>query len=157
MAERPVALLCAMFANANRDSKKRPKAYDPWDFWQFGDRPDGDAPFNAATGAAAIELRRRDLLPDVVLSVWPQLVASVEEGKGAPDVVALSSDDGTVWVLAPTFEASGIRGGLVAVMGQQSGLVMLRDVDRKLLTYEVRLPERNCCGWVSSGHLLLGT
>jgi hypothetical protein len=72
-----------------------------------------------------------------------------------PEVRALHSDDEAVWVLAPVWEASGIRGGLVLVRGQISGVTVLRDMDRPLLTYQLQVPQRPGFGWIEAGCLLL--
>jgi hypothetical protein len=37
-----------------------------------------------------------------------------------------------------------------------SGEVLVRDLDRPILTYRLVLPERQGCGWVATGELLAG-
>jgi hypothetical protein len=83
------------------------------------------------------------------------VLASAADGTRMPEVRALHSDDDAVWVLAPVWEATGIRGGLVLVKGQISGSVLLRDLDRPLLTHQLQLPERPGFGWIEAGCLLL--
>jgi hypothetical protein len=76
------------------------------------------------------------------------------EAARVPEVRALRSDDQTVWIVAPQWEGTACRGGLVAVGTDLSGEVLVRDLDRPILTYRLVLPERQGCGWVATGELL---
>lgn len=73
-----------------------------------------------------------------------------------PEVRALVSDDEQVWVIAPQWEGANIR-GLVCVGDYIHGPILLRDVDRKLLTYRLNLPRRPdaAAGWVEAARLLV--
>jgi hypothetical protein len=48
-----------------------------------------------------------------------------------------------------------VRCGLVAVHGAIHGPVLLRDIDRKLLSYRLVLPQQKGFGWLQAGLLLL--
>lgn len=156
--ELPVAQLTALMANVNRDPKKS-KPFSASDFLFFRDDVEGDskAVFSAEVAAVALALRHEQQAPELLLTVWPQVLASATEGGKVPEVRALRSDDGMVWVLAPKWEGKNVRGGLVLVRGQIRGSVRLRDLDRGLLTYDVKLPERPGFGWIEAGTLLTAT
>jgi len=49
-----------------------------------------------------------------------------------------------------------VRGGLVAVRGQLSGRIVLRELDRPLIRHAVRLPARKGFGWLEADLLLAG-
>lgn len=58
-------------------------------------------------------------------------------------------------MVAPKFEGENVR-GLVCVGDYIHGPILLRDVDRSLMTYRLNLPHRPdaAAGWVEAGHLL---
>jgi hypothetical protein len=60
-------------------------------------------------------------------------------------------------VLAPTWEGGNIRGGLVGCHGLNAGTITIRDLDRQLLTWTVKVPQRNHGGWIEADLLLAGT
>jgi len=74
-----------------------------------------------------------------------------------PSPRALHSDDNAVWVLAPKWESANVRGGLVLVRGRISGSITVRDLDKPLLSYTFKLPERPGFGWMEAGCLLVAT
>lgn len=154
-AELPIACFQALFANANRDSKSKP--FSPEDFTVFKRREETEARLSPATGAALIALQAEGTLHPLLLSCWNDAVQSVPKGASTPEVRALVSHDRNVWVVAPSWEGANIR-GLVCVADFIHGPVVLRDIDRRLMTYEVRLPRRGdaAAGWIEAGHLLLG-
>lgn len=148
------AQLCALLANINRDPKKG-KPFTLQDFMLFGHDQKPDRLLSAEVAAVALALKHEDRCPPLLVAAWNQVLASAAEGTRMPEVRALHSDDEAVWVLAPTREATGIRGGLVLVKGQISGTVVLRDLDRPLLTHQLVLPSRPGFGWIEAGCLLL--
>jgi hypothetical protein len=148
------AQLCALMANINRDPKKG-KAFELKDFQLFARDRENDREFSPEVAAVALALRHEDKAPPLLLACWPQVLSSAGEGTRMPTVRALHSDDDALWILAPAWEASGIRGGLVLVRGRISGVVTVRDLDRPLLTYRLRLPSRQGFGWIEAGCLLL--
>lgn len=155
LAELPVAALQALTANINRDPKKG-QPFTLQDFCLLGEsQGKAEAVFSAKTAAVALSLRAENQLPALLLTAWPQLLASAKDKVNPPEVRALKSDDETVWVLAPTWEGKHVRGGLVAVKGQISGTVLLRDVDRPLARYKLQIPARAGFGWLEAGLLLL--
>lgn len=92
----------------------------------------------------------------MLLTVWPQVLASVKEGVSVPKVRAFRSKGGEVWILAPSWEGANCRGGLVLVRGQISGRMVVFDLDRPLISYSLNVPERKGYGWIEAGLLLAG-
>ena len=154
LQEMPVAQLAALLANINRDPKKG-KPFSLQDFQLFASEQKAERQFSAEVAAVALALKHEDRCPPLLTACWAQVLASAADGTRMPEVRALHSDDDAVWVLAPAWEASGIRGGLVLVRGQISGTVVLRDLDRPLLTHQLQLPVRPGFGWIEAGCLLL--
>lgn len=154
LAELPIAAHSALLANIHRDPAKG-KPFRPLDFclWQEQER---EAELSAEVAAVALHLRAEGKLPAIVLAAWQAILASAKQAAKLPEVRVLRSDDEAVWVLAPVFEGRNVRGGLVAVARQISGPMLLRDQDRPLLTYRLRIPARQACGWLEGGLLLIG-
>lgn len=154
MAEAPLAQLTALMANVNRDPKKT-KAFKAQDFCLFQESKEDDrGELSPQVAAVALALRHEQRAPKVLLAAWPEVLAASKEGTKLPKIRALHSDDEKVWVLAPEWEGTNIRGGLVAVHGQLHGPVRLRDVDRPLAIYDVTLPKRPNMGYLEAGLLL---
>lgn len=154
LQEMPVAQLAALLANINRDPKKG-KPFSLQDFQLFAQEQRAERRLSAEVAAVALALMHEDKAPPLLVSCWNEVLASANDGTRMPEVRALHSDDDAVWVLAPTWEATGVRGGLVLVKGRISGTVLLRDLDRPLLTHSLQLPERPGFGWIEAGCLLL--
>jgi len=154
LQEMPVAQLAALLANINRDPKKG-KPFSLQDFQLFATEQKAERRLSAEVAAVALALRHDDKAPPLLVSCWNEVLASAADGTRMPEVRALHSDDDAVWVLAPVWEATGIRGGLVLVKGQISGSVLLRDLDRPLLTHRLLVPARPGFGWIEAGCLLL--
>jgi hypothetical protein len=150
----PVAQLAALLANINRDPKKG-KPFTLQDFQLFARDQQAERRLSPEVTAVALALKHEDRCPPLLVSCWNEVLASAEEGTRMPSVRALRSDDDAVWVLAPTWEATGVRGGLVLVRGQISGTISLRDLDRPLITHRVSIPARAGFGWIEAGCLLL--
>lgn len=154
MAELSTAQLTALMANINRDPKKS-KAFEAKDFCIFReDRQEAKGQLPPEVAAVALDLHHQKRLPAIVLCAWQEVLKSAKDGVRSPEVKALHSDDEKVWVLAPSWEGANIRGGLVAVHGQLSGVVKVRDLDRPLAVYEVVLPVREKAGWLEANLLL---
>lgn len=154
LAELPVAALSSLLANIHRDPKKG-DPFKPLDFCLWQDR-EQKAELSAEAAAVALNLRAEGKLPKIVLTAWQAVLASAKTDGKLPTVQALRSDDERVWILAPVWEGTNVRGGLVAVSGQISGTVLLRDVDKPLLTYKLQIPSRQAVGWLEGGLLLIG-
>lgn len=152
--ELPIAQLTALTANINRDPKKG-QPFDTEAFCFFRERPPADG-ISGDVAAVALALRHEQRCPLLVISIWPDILAASKTPAQMPSVRALHSDDDAVWVLAPAWEGSNIRGGLVTVRGQISGLVALRELDRPLIRHVVRIPPRATFGWVEANLLLAG-
>lgn len=155
LAELPVAQLVQLTANMNRDTKKSPKPYGLKDFVLFDRSQQATAKLSGAVAAVAMSLRREDQGPKLLVAIWQDVVSSLNAEARMPKVRALASDDDSVWILAPEWEGPHIRGGLVLVHGRVKGAVTVRDIDRKLIRHQVRVPERPGFGWVEANLLLL--
>ena len=154
LAELPVASMASLLANIHRDPKKG-EPFKPLDFCLWQER-EQKAELSAEAAAVALNLRAEGKLPSIVLTAWQEILASAKPDGKLPAVRALKSDDDRAWVLAPVWEGTHVRGGLVAVNGQISGSVLLRDVDKPLLTYRLQFPARTAVGWLEGGLLLIG-
>ena len=152
--EMPVAQLAALLANVNRDPKKG-KPFTLQDFTLFAERTKDQGSLSAEVAAVALELRHDEKAPPLLISCWPQVLESLKDGTKVPTPRALRSDDDAVWILAPSWEGTNVRGGLVLVKGRISGTLVLRDLDRPLLTYNLQVPARPGFGWIEAGCLLL--
>ena len=153
LQELPIASLCALTANISRDPKKG-KPFAPADFALFREREERTAQLSPEVAAVALALRHEDKAPPILLTAWTEVLASATESAQVPPVRALRSDDGRVWVLAPSWEGRNIRGGLVAVRSVD-GPVLVRDIDRPLATYVLQVPKRPLAGWLEAGLLLV--
>ena len=155
LAELPVAALQALTANINRDPKKS-KPFTALDFAMYRQRDDEqDAGLPADVAAVALALRHENKASPILLAAWPAILKAATSDAKVPEVRALHSDDGSVWVLCPKWEGTNIRGGLVAVSASKHGSIKLRDIDRPLATYTVQVPRRPLAGWLESGLLLV--
>lgn len=154
LQELPIAQLAALLANVNRDPKKG-KPFGLQDFTLFAAERKDDSVLAPEVAAVALELRHENQAPPLLITCWSQVLASLKDGTKVPTLRALHSDDHAVWVLAPRFEGPHVRGGLVLVQGQISGTLRLRDLDRPLMTYDLKVPARQGFGWLEAGLLLV--
>lgn len=143
-------------ANINRDPKKG-EPFTALQFCLYRETEKANDQLSAEVAAVALELRHEGLCPPLLLTAWREVLDSAKPGIKVPSVRALRSDDGAVWVLAPVWEGTHCRGGLVVVDGQISGTISLRELDRPLLVHRLQLPARQAFGWLESGLLLLAT
>lgn len=117
---------------------------------------DANNGISPSTAAAMLSLANEGLCPPYMLGAWQEVQRIAEKSPArCPDVRALVSDCGNVAVIAPTFANGNIRGGLVGTGAHISGEILLRDIDRKLLTYKVKIPERQSAGWIQASTLLI--
>ncbi len=144
-----------LFANANRDSKTKPFSTEDFLTYQSS-TPDTSKQISAATAAVLLSLQAEEHLHPLLLACWQQVLSNATEHEPMPDVRALVSEDEQVWVIAPQWEGANIR-GLVCVGDYIHGPILLRDIDRSLMTYKVSLPHRPAApaGWLESGFLLV--
>ena len=154
LLELPQAQHMALLANINRDPKKS-KPFCAADFALFQPPKADEAKLPAAVVSTALALRHEGHLPEMLMAAWPQVVAGMNDAAASPSIRALRSDDNEVWVLAPTWEGRNIRAGLVAVGRYLNAPVLVRDLDRPLLTYTLRFPDRKLAGYLESGLLLV--
>lgn len=99
-------------------------------------------------------LRHEKRCPEILLTCWSQVLETSENPVPPPAIRAFKSDDDKVWAIAPKWEGPNIR-AFVAVDGRRHGDLLVRDIDRPLLTYTVKVPQRRASGWLESGVLLL--
>lgn len=154
--ELPLATLTALTANLNRDSKRRPEPFTAADFAVFRERDTSDEELTPESAAVALELRAEGVKPPLLLTVWPQVIATSKAHPLSTKLMetrAYRSDDDGVWMLAPKWEGRHCR-GLVMVNGRVSGPVTVRDLDKPLITHTLVIPARPVVGWVESGGLL---
>lgn len=154
IAELPQAQMMALTANLNRDSKRKPEPFKAVDFCCYRERERPEDSFTPEVAAVALDLKAENKYPALLLTVWPQILASAQTGVAAPEPRAYRTDDGAAWVLAPSWEGQNCRGGLVLVRGVVHGEVTVRDIDKPLLTHQLVLPERLGAGWIEAGCLL---
>lgn len=150
LAEVPIVRVWASWLNGYRKEGTPP--LEVADLYAFGEPK--TARISAEVAAVIMELQHEQRAHPLLLTVWDEVTKAAVEGVKVPEVRALRSDDQTVWVVAPKWEGKACRAGLVAVGTQVSGEVLVRDMDRPILTYRVVLPERQGCGWVATGELL---
>lgn len=155
LAELPTAQLVQMTANMNRDTKKVPKPYSLKDFVLFSKQRESQAQLGPEVSAVAMALRREDRAPRLLVTVWPQIIQSLNAEARVPEVRALASDDDSVWILCPVREGDHIRGGLVLVDGRISGPIVVRDIDRPLIRHKLEVPFRPGFGWVEARLLMV--
>ena len=155
MRELPVAQLSALLANINRDSKKN-KPFSLYDFTLFHERDLAEG-FPPDAALVAIALRRERKLPDVLIGVWPQLINAAKQGSKVPEVRALISDDLTVGLLAPKPVGRDWKGLLAVSQHPPDSWVVLRDIDRPLNTYRLRLSRSDHAAYVSDHETLLAS
>lgn len=155
MLELPVAQLATLTANINRDSKKG-KPFNISDFTLFADR-DVTEGFPPDAAIVALSLRRERKLPDVLIGVWPQLLGAAKKGTTMPAIRALISDDLSVGLLAPKPSGKDWQGLLAVSEHPPDGWITLRDIDRPMLTYRLRLARSEHPAYVSDHETLLAT
>jgi hypothetical protein len=153
MQELPHAQFQALFANANRDPKKG-KPFTAEDFCIFNRKKDESELISADVAGVIMALRHEKLCPAILLNCWSQVLAAAPSGGKLPQIRALKSDDSKVWVIAPKWEGSNIR-AFISVDGVIRGDVLVRDLDRQLLTYTIKIPPRNAAAWIEGDLLLL--
>lgn len=118
--------------------------------------PQGKGGISPRAAAAVMKLANVGKCPAYVLPAWEEVLATVQKATvDPPECLMLQSDDGLLSVVAPEFSDRGIRGGLVAAGGQVSSEVVVRDPERPLLSWRVRVPERKGSGWIEAEMLLL--
>jgi hypothetical protein len=154
LLELPIAQLCSLTANINRDTKRTPKPFALEDFALFYERDKAEG-FPVEAAIVALSMRRDQRLPSVLVGVWPQLIEAAKAGGEMPKTRALVSDDNAVALLAPKQEGQHWRGLLAVTQYPPKGEVILRDLDRPLLTYSVRLGTTDHSSFVSDGELVL--
>jgi hypothetical protein len=150
LAEVPIVRVWASWLNGYRKEGTPPLEVD--DLYAFGEPK--AARISQEVAAVIMELQHEQKAHPLLLTVWEDVPKAASEHVKVPEVRALRSDDQTVWIVAPRWEGTACRAGLVAVGAQISGAVLVRDMDRPIMTYCLVLPEVEGCGWVATGELL---
>jgi hypothetical protein len=148
----PTALLASLYANANRDTKRRSKPYSHNDFSFFAREVKPDDYLDPAVVAVALSLESEGMTPPLLVAVWDKLMR--REPGPMPSQRALKSDCGRLWILAPRWEGTSCRGGLVLMKGKPEEVMRVRDIDKRMLYYDLKLPQRKGFGWIEGGQLL---
>lgn len=148
--EIPIVRVWASWLNGYRKEGAPPLKEE--DLYAFGEPK--AARISPEVAAVVMELQHEQKAHPLLLTVWDEVTKAASEHVKVPEVRALRSDDLQVWIVAPQWEGTACRAGLVAVGTHLSGEVLVRDMDRPLLTYRLVVPERQGCGWVATGELL---
>ena len=127
------------------------------DWWIWNDTQTSTDTLSLPTVAAMLALRSTRRLPDALLPAWHLVAAQAADAGRPPDCKALRSDCKRLWIVAPSWEGQNIRGGLVGCHGHPGGPVVVRDIDREILTWTVTIPARQRGGWIEADLLLAGT
>lgn len=153
-AEAPLAQFQALFCNANRDPKS--KAFTAEEFRIYRPPASRDTQITAPTAAALLSLHQDARLHPLLYACWAEALHAATDTAPAPPLRALVSDDNAVWLVAPVWEGENAR-GLVCVAEALWGAVVLRDIDKPLITYRFEIPRRAgaAAGWIAAGHLLV--
>ena len=150
LAEVPIVRVWASWLNGYRMEGTPP--LEVTDLYAFGEPK--AARIGPEVAAVIMELQHEQKAHPLLLTVWEDVSKAATENAKVPEVRALRSDDQTVWIVAPRWEGTACRAGLLAVGSQLSGAVLVRDMDRPILTYRLVLPAVEGCGWVATGELL---
>ena len=149
------AQISSLLFNINRDQKKtKPTTHQDWLFFRSAVRQDSDA-LPPVVAHVCLALRHEQKLPPLLIAIWREVVQQAAHPAELPEVRALVSDDQQTVVVAPSWEGQHLR-GFLAVKGQPRGAgVELRDVDRPLLRYSLKLPDHIQPVHFEAGVLLL--
>jgi len=150
------AQICAMLHNINRDPNKGKVASIEDYLLLKPAKKARDDLIPAAVAHTCIALRHEEKLPKLLLGVWPDVLAGAKaQAEEKAEFRALVSDDENLIVVAPSWEHQNIR-GFLAVKGYKCGdLVELRDIDRPLLKFTVKVPDGIKAVHYEAGTLLL--
>ena len=107
--EAPTALLCSLFANSKRDSKKQKTPYKLDDFFLYQPQDAQDIPMGVY-GAAAMKLIENNEFPNWALTFYADLKKGASGN--APQVLAYQHKNAIV--LAPLIDGHTVKGMLIA-------------------------------------------
>lgn len=150
------AQISSLLFNINRDQKKaKPTSYRDWCFFASQEEVDEADALPAVVAHVCLALRHEGKLPPLLVGIWRDVIKQAKGAIKPPEVRALVNADRTVVLVAPVWEGQHLR-SFVAAKGQQPGaLVELQDLDRPLLRYRFKLPERIMPVHFEAGMLLL--
>jgi len=151
--ERPIARLTNLLYAVNRTKEMRQLTEADW--LLYGEQPEQQG-LSREVVAVMLSLQAERRMPELLLPAWGAVVSGADDAGQPPECRALASDCGGLWIVAPRWEGVNIRGGLVGCHGLQGGQVQVRDIDRPLLRWTVRVPQRNLAGWLEGDLLLAG-
>lgn len=136
MLEAPVALLSSLFANNNRDPKKKREPFKMSDFFLYQDREDMNIP-SSVYGAAALELIRIKQFPQWALFAYKDLKMSAS----GPPPTLLGFIGSDVMIIAPIIDGDQARGMVIA---QESSYGQIREMHSPCgQTIKVHIPSYN--------------
>jgi hypothetical protein len=140
MAEIPSAQISQLLVSIN-SSPDPDKKITLSDFLLFKDRPESEV-FPPKAAAIAIQLSHEARLPQEFIGVWPQIIESAKKNTEAPRTRAFASDCKNVFILAPEIKDGKVF-GVALVKNFISGTVRIRDIDKRLHTMYVKIPQKN--------------
>ena len=108
MDEAPVSLLTSVFANSNRDPKKKRTPYKMDDFFLYQSKEDRNIP-SAVFGSAAMELIKMKMFPKWALFAFKDLKESAN-GR-PPSILAYIGVD--IMILGPVIDDGQLRGMII--------------------------------------------
>ena len=158
MAEAPILRNTWLLAMVNRSEKGTPPKEDDYRIFRVpkDEAAQEDNGISPATAAAFLSMANDGTLPPYMLSAWQDVKrVAASETVNTPEVRALVSDCGNAVIVAPSFGDGNIRCGLVGTCSMIAGPIILRDIDRKHLTYQVVFPDRRSAEWVEASMLLM--
>jgi hypothetical protein len=109
MLEAPISLLSSLFANNNRDPKKKREPFKMSDFFLYQDREDMNIP-SSVYGAAAMELIRIKKFPQWALFAYKDLKMSASGPP--PQLLAFIGEN--AMIIAPIVDGDQVKGMIIA-------------------------------------------
>lgn len=150
------AQISSLLFNINRDQKKaKATSYRDWCFFAATEQVNDSDALPAVVAHVCLALRHEGKLPPLLVAIWREVVKQAKGGAGMPEVRALASDDRSVVLVAPVWEGQHLRSFLAAKGHSGGEVIELQDLDRPLLRYRIKLPERIMPVHFEAGVLLL--
>lgn len=150
------AQISSLLFNINRDQKKaKATSHRDWCFFAADEQIDEADALPALVAHVCLALRHEGKLPPLLVGIWRDVIKQAKGSVKLPEVRALVNAERSVVLVAPLWEGQHLR-SFVAAKGHQGGeLVELQDLDRPLLRYRFKLPERIMPVHFEAGVLLL--
>jgi hypothetical protein len=150
------AQLSSLLFNINRDQKKaKATSYRDWCFFAAEEQVDQSDALPAVVAHVCLSLRHEGKLPPLLVAIWRDVIRQAKGSAAMPEVRALATAERSVVLVAPVWEGQHLRSFLAAKGHSGGELVELQDLDRPLLRYRFKLPERLMPVHFEAGVLLL--